>query len=829
MAANRRASGILVEAPRSSAAAAAAARARTILLSWPVLLAAILALALGLRLYNLDWDHGHHLHPDERFISLVDSGTKWPSFGAYFDTQHSPLNPNQGASYSYGTFPLFLGKAVAQATGHSGFDDSYLVGRTLTALFDTGTVLLVFAIGSLLWSRRVGLLAALLSALTVLQIQLAHFWTVDPYLTFFATATLYLSVRIARSGGAASYLLCGAAIGLGLASKVTALTLVALPVAAVVVRVVTSARGGRAAGRIRSLLGKGLLGLAGCGAAGFAVFRVAQPYAFTGPHIWDIGLDRRFLDVLREQRVLTSGNAGYPPFVQWAHRPGYVFPLENILFWGLGLPLGLAAVAGVAYAAYRLFRVGDTRPVLPLVLAVTVLAAYGGRFVAFARYFEPAYPALVLLAAVVLVRAWALRRRPRLRMLGLAAPAVVVLTAAWAFAFLHVYRAPVTRIEASRWIYAHLPQGSRIMQESWDDGLPLGLGGANDPKLYRFMTFDPYPVDTREKVTDLVRRLDHTDYVILSSDRARKAIPRIRAQFPATTRYYGALDDGTLGFDLVAKFSSPPQLFGIEIPDDWAEESLSVYDHPIVRIYRKAPRYSPDRVRALLMATHPERAVTLTPRQGDYNGLLETESQAREQQQGGSWKALFGTKTGVGRYSPGNVIRNHPVITWLLVLELLSLAVVPLLFLAVPSLPDRGYALAKPLGLLFLAFPVWLGVSLGFFSFSPAAVFACGIGLLAAGTAAAVVRRSELRAFLARTWRYVVVVELVFLGVFLAFYALRLGDPDLWHPARGGEKPMDFAYLNAVVKIDDSAAVRPLVRRRVPQLLLLRPVHDCAS
>ena len=211
MAANRRASGILVEAPRSSAAAAAAARARTILLSWPVLLAAILALALGLRLYNLDWDHGHHLHPDERFISLVDSGTKWPSFGAYFDTQHSPLNPNQGASYSYGTFPLFLGKAVADATGHSGFDDSYLVGRTLTALFDTGTVLLVFAIGSLLWSRRVGLLAALLSALTVLQIQLAHFWTVDPYLTFFATATLYLSVRIARSGGAASYLLCGAA------------------------------------------------------------------------------------------------------------------------------------------------------------------------------------------------------------------------------------------------------------------------------------------------------------------------------------------------------------------------------------------------------------------------------------------------------------------------------------------------------------------------------------------------------------------------------------------------------------------------------------------
>ena len=800
MAAERPASGILAEAPRSSAAAAAAARARTIVFSWPVLLAAILALALGLRLYNLDWDHGHHLHPDERFISLVDSGTKWPpSFQAYFDTQNSPLNPNRGASYSYGTFPLFLGKAVADATGHAGFDDSYLVGRTLTALFDTGTVLLVFAIGSLLWSRRVGLLAALLSALTVLQIQLAHFWTVDPYLTFFSAATLYLSIRIARSGSAASYLLCGAAIGLGLASKVTALTLVALPLAAVAVWVVTSARG-RAGARIRSLLGRGFFGLVGCGAAAFALFRVAQPYAFTGPHIWDIGLDSRFLDVLREQRVLTSGNAGYPPFVQWAQRANYIFPLENILFWGLGLPLGIAAVAGIGYGAYRLFRVGDTRPVLPLVLIVSVLGIYGGRFVAFARYFEPAYPALVLLAAVVLVRVWTLTRRPRLRVLGFAAPAVVILTAAWAFAFLHVYRAPLTRIEASRWIYAHVPAGSRIMQETWDDGLPLGLGPANDPKIYRFTTFDPYPVDSREKVAGLVRRLDRTDYVVLSSDRARKAIPRIRAEFPATTRYYRALDDGSLGFDLVAKFSSPPQLFGVSIPDDWAEESLSVYDHPIVRIYRKAPRYSAARARALLLATHPERAVTLTPRQGDYNGLLETQAQAREQQHGGSWRALFGTKTGIASYSPANVIRSHPVIAWILVLELLSLAVAPLLFLAVPSLPDRGYALAKPLGLLFLAFPVWLGVSLGLFSFSPAAVFACGGVLLAAGAVAGVVRRAELRAFVARSWRYVVVAELVFLGVFLAFYAIRLGNPDLWHPARGGEKPMDFAYLNAVVK-----------------------------
>ncbi len=49
-------------------------------------------------------------------------------------------------------------------------------------------------------------------------------------------------------------------------------------------------------------------------------------------------------------------------------------------------------------------------------------------------------------------------------------------------------------------------------------------------------------------------------------------------------------------------------------------------------------------------------------------------------------------------------------------------------------------------------------------------------------------------------WRQFLVVEAFGLVFFIAFLLVRLGNPDLWHPAKGGEKPMDFSYFNAILK-----------------------------
>src|SRR5687768_15805291 len=61
-----------------------------------VCLVLILAWAAALRFSGQDWDQGQHLHPDERFLTMVETAISWPEeglLGTYFDEAHSTLNP----------------------------------------------------------------------------------------------------------------------------------------------------------------------------------------------------------------------------------------------------------------------------------------------------------------------------------------------------------------------------------------------------------------------------------------------------------------------------------------------------------------------------------------------------------------------------------------------------------------------------------------------------------------------------------------------------------------------------------------------------------------
>ena len=390
---------------------------------------------------------------------------------------------------------------------------------------------------------------------------------------------------------------------------------------------------------------------------------------------------------------------------------------------------------------------------------------------------------------------------------------VVLFTLGWAYAFTRIYTQPHSRIAASRWIYANIPAGAAITSESWDDGLPLDLDGYSHDRYVGIQTY-PYAEDDESKyigsldpdgkhVPGLFDQLDQADYVILTSNRVYGSATRLPMRYPALTRYYHYLFSGELGFEQVADITSYPSLFGIPIPDQGAEEAFTVYDHPRVLIFKKNAAYSRANTERLIAGDIAWDEVYKLPTMRASRvptALRLTEDQWPGYREAGTWAALF---------NPASLSNQVPVLIWLLVLELIGLAAFPLLFRMLPSLPDRGFALAKTLALLLVAYVAWLLGSLHLLAFTPASVWLCAGLLIAAGGVVGWRSRAELLAFARRRRTALLVAEGLFLLAFLGFVLIRALNPDLWHPARGGEKPMDLAFLTAVLKSDAFPAYDP--------------------
>jgi hypothetical protein len=858
----------------------------------------ILVVGAAFRFYNINWDKDtYHIHPDERYTTMVITRIQWPeSLGEYFDTSRSLLNPrNVDMVYFYGTLPLFLTKFVATEMdvvrdahaetqpdvgeyllahpSWTGYDQIHLVGRFLSGLFDMASILFLFFLARRLFDWRVGLIASFLLATTVLNIQGSHYFVVDTFLTFFVLWTLWFTLAVAEGKGWSAFLGLGVAMGLTLACKVSVFLLAVVVALGAWIGLVRWLRQGHDP-RTASL--RTLGGLVVAVIFAVAVFRVAQPYAWAGPNYdgWDsvpnpwgerlkifqkvpepiravFMPNPRWIADIVEAGAQQTGEADMPWGRQWTERPPWLWPLENMVVWTLGVPLGVAGWLGVGLAGVQIFRLWRHRRaresgyqgigesgnrgighwslvILPLAWVVLTFAWQGMQYVKSVRYFMPIHPFLAVFAGYLVVAAWDWAKEQRHRWVRIAAGGlagfVLLGTLAWAFAFIQIYTEPITRVQASRWMYANIPPGSVIANEHFDDPLPFnldghtafGAGGFRSLDVYepgnpnRIDQLPLYNEDTPEKLDLLLDALDQADYIVMSSGRLWQSIPRLPMRYPMTTRYYQLLFAGELGFEKAAEFHSYPRLFGIEFNDTWAEEQFTVYDHPKVLIYRKTDAYDREQVRALLSAGIDWDNIPhwLNPRdvpkwkreqkqeqgiQTAKNELMLTEEQRQVQQQGGTWASIFDRNSLANRW---------PTLAWLLLIGILGLVTLPLTVAVFRWLPDRGYILAKPVGVLLLAWLSWILTNLTPLHYTRGTIL-LALGLIAAVSLASLLLPGQRRRLL-DLWRtrkrLVLASEALFLVFFFLFWFIRWGNPDLWHPWMGGEKPMDFAYLNAVIK-----------------------------
>lgn len=830
--------------------------------SWLVSTILVLIIILGgvFRLVGVNWDEDQHLHPDERFLTMVESSLRMPGegqgpapqgcskWGGYFNTECSPLNPynHNFGLFVYGTFPIFLTQFIGNVLSKTDYGNIHLVGRVLSALFDLSTVLLIFFIGKRLCGTRAALLGSLFLAASVLDIQQSHFFTVDTFTNVPILMAFWFALDIADGKNWRAFMWAGISFGLALAGRINIATFVLVLTAAAALRAYHQAKTKGAqptplSNAFAVTSTRAFLALAICALAALVTFRIAQPYAANGPNFisptlpkfdfshggatvlfdaafsWAGGVNPRFADNMTYVGDLVSGKVDYPPGHQWTDRTPYLFPLQNMVLWGFGLPLGIAAWAGFFIALYRLVRYREWQHLLIVVWVAITFGYSGQQFAKTMRYFLQIYPFLCLLAGYWLIWLWersteyasriasdhqrwsVLRKLPRVA-IGLLTLIVIAYTLFWATAFTTIYTRPVSRVTASRWMFVNIPPGSVIANEHWDDPLPLRVDG-KDPfgGLYRGLKSSSdslmgwYGEDTPEKRTQAIQWVNEAQYIVLSSNRLYGSIPRLPMRYPMTTKYYEWLFNGTLDFDLIATFTSRPQLFGIEIADDDAEEIFTVYDHPKVFIFKKNGRYDPSKTSALFNSIDLNEVYRFTPLQTTQakTALLLTPQESQVQVRGGTWRDIF---------DPDDLVNRIPVMAWLVMVEILGLLAFPIAFIAFRALTDRGYIFAKALGLLIPAWGAWMLASFHAAPFSRASIVLVVAVIALVGVVIVWRRAREMRAFIRANRSVIWVEEILFLLFFALFLAIRFGNPDLWHPNFGGEKPMDFAYLNAIVK-----------------------------
>jgi hypothetical protein len=125
-------------------------------------LVVVLVVAAAFRFQGVEWDSGQNLHPDERFLTGVETQLQGvDDFKEYWDTANSTLNPNnQGFGYFvYGTLPLFLVRYVAEWLNQTDWGSIQVIGRQLSAMADLGVVFLVYLTASRAYDRRVGIIS----------------------------------------------------------------------------------------------------------------------------------------------------------------------------------------------------------------------------------------------------------------------------------------------------------------------------------------------------------------------------------------------------------------------------------------------------------------------------------------------------------------------------------------------------------------------------------------------------------------------------------------------------------------------------------------------
>lgn len=133
-------------------------------------------------------------------------------------------------------------------------------------------------------------------------------------------------------------------------------------------------------------------------------------------------------------------------------------------------------------------------------------------------------------------------------------------------------------------------------------GIPLPVNGAYEFKRFDIKHYDFYKLTENKTLPkEFINELDKADYIVVPSRRVFAGMGQNPKRYPLISSYYQQLFSGSLGFREVKTFSSLPKIFSFQLKDELAEETWSVFDHPVVRVYKKVGKMTKEQYRATIL------------------------------------------------------------------------------------------------------------------------------------------------------------------------------------------------------------------------------------
>jgi hypothetical protein len=539
----------------------------------------IVTIGAFFRFYKLDWGQGLFAHPDEyHIVSSVDRLS--------FPYQMHPH------FFSYGTVIIYLIYFTQEIFKHfSILFNTFLIGRFYSAFFSTLTIFVVYNICLTIFTKKnFALIAAFLTAITPGLIQQAHFATPESTQTFLMFSSLLFIIKFVKQNKILHLFFASIFWGLSLGVKVSSGVLLLPLIIAVATRSHVKLNFKKPILFIKQIsneLSKFIIIILIIVFTSIIVFAIVSPYVF---------LDfPAFRSNFEYEGGLAIGEFLVFYTRQFINTIPIAFQADKILPFVLGPILFLFSLAGFIFMLINSIKKPKMEFFIILITFLSIFLPNAFLFAKWTRFISPTFPFFAIFASFLLNLAY-LNSKFISKVLTYV---LLITTFLWTAAFFSIYLHSDIRIAASAWIEKKIPENSNILVEGGNT-IDIPLKGN-----FRKISLDFYNLeDNLSDRYNIASELEKSDYFLIQSRRVFMNHQRLPGFFPVTANFYNALFNGKLGFKQIKEFHSYPTLqignFKLEFPDERAEETWSVFDHPVIRIFKKTQQLSLENYEKLL-------------------------------------------------------------------------------------------------------------------------------------------------------------------------------------------------------------------------------------